>query len=499
MIYWIGKTFFVKKARKYINIIRKEKIMVFADELFLYLFLPLCLAFYFIMPKVQMKNNVLILFSLVFYAWGEQLYLLLLIGCSLVNYIAGRLLEKHRDTSRGKLFLAISLIINIGLLAVFKYSGFIAENLNLIPGVNIPVPNMHMPIGISFFTFQNISYTLDCWWDKTPSQRSFRKYLLYISMFPQLVAGPIVRYSQIALEIDDRRTTLEDLSAGFSRLILGIAKKVIIANNLNSAVVACFGESSDGYAAAGQLTTLAAWYGAALVALWYYFDFSGYSDIAIGIGRIFGFHFDENFRYPFVCKSIAEFWQRWHISLGSFFRDYLFYVPIFGKRRKYGGLFLVWFCTGLWHGASWNFILWGLYYGLFIFIETLIGKKRMKKMPKVLAHIYTKAVIIVGFGIFYFENMPALGRFFKALVGFGSGLSSTVTNRIFLQYVFLFAAAILLSIPVIPAIKAKAEKSGSAAGAAVSALGIACNAALILLSSILLLNSTNNPFLYFRF
>lgn len=473
--------------------------MVFADELFLYLFMPLCLAFYFIMPKVQMKNNVLILFSLVFYAWGEQLYLLLLLACSLVNYIAGRLLEKYRDTGSGKAFLALSLVINIGVLAVFKYSGFIAENLNLIPGVHLPVPDIHMPIGISFFTFQNISYTLDCWWDKTPSQRNFRKYLLYISMFPQLVAGPIVRYSLIAQEIDDRRTSLEDLSAGFTRVIIGISKKVIIANNLNSAVTACFGQSSDNYAAADHLTALGAWYGAALVALWYYFDFSGYSDIAIGLGRIFGFHFDENFNYPFVCKSIAEFWQRWHISLGSFFRDYLLYVPIFGKRRKFGGLFLVWFCTGLWHGASWNFILWGLYYGLFIFIETLIGKKRIKKMPKLLAHIYTKLVIIVGFGIFYFESLPALGKFFKALVGLGSGLTNTITNSIFMQYIFLFAAAVIFSLPIVSAIKKKAEQSGGAALASVSALGIICNTVLILLSSILLLNSTNNPFLYFRF
>ncbi|MGN0633785.1 MAG: MBOAT family O-acyltransferase [Oscillospiraceae bacterium] len=472
--------------------------MVFADELFLYLFLPLCLALYFIMPKVQLKNNVLILFSLVFYAWGEQLYILLLLASSLINYAAGRLLEKYRDTKKGTAFLALSLIINIGILGVFKYSGFIAENLNLIPGVNIPVPDMHMPIGISFFTFQNISYTLDCWWDKTPSQRSFRKYLLYISMFPQLVAGPIVRYSLIAQEIDDRRTTLEDLSAGFSRVIIGIAKKVIIANNLNLAVTACFGEASDGFAAADSLTTLGAWYGAALVALWYYFDFSGYSDIAIGLGRIFGFHFDENFNYPFVCKSISEFWQRWHISLGSFFRDYLLYVPIFGKRRKYGGLFLVWFCTGLWHGASWNFILWGLYYGLFIFIETLIGKKRMKKLPAVIAHIYTKLVIIVGFGIFYFESLPAMGKFFKALFGFGAGLTNTITTSVFMQYLFLFIAALFFTLPVINAVKKKAMTNYTAA-AAVSACGIICNAALLIVSSILLLNSTNNPFLYFRF
>lgn len=473
--------------------------MVFADNLFLYLFLPFCLALYFIAPKIQMKNNVLILFSLIFYAWGEQLYILLLIFSTLVNFTAGKLLEKHRDTKQGRQYLALALVINIGLLGVFKYSGFIAENINLIPGVNIPVPHMHMPIGISFFTFQNISYTMDCWWDRTPAQRSFRKYLLYISMFPQLVAGPIVRYSLIAEEIDDRHASLEDISYGFSRVIIGIAKKVIIANNLNSAVTAVFGEAADSYKATASLTAFGAWYGAALVALWYYFDFSGYSDIAIGLGRIFGFHFDENFNYPFMCRTISEFWQRWHISLGSFFRDYLLYVPIFGKRRKYGGLFLVWFCTGLWHGASWNFVLWGLYYGLFVFIETLIGKKKMKKLPAVIAHIYTKAVIIIGFGIFYFESMPAMGRFFKAIVGLGKG-TNTVAFNIFMQYVFLFAAAVLFSIPTVKFIKDKAkQKGGASAEATLSAVGIAVNAGLLILSSILLLNATNNPFLYFRF
>lgn len=472
--------------------------MVFADNLFIFLFMPACLLLYFLMPKLQLKNNVLILFSLIFYAWGEQLYTILLLASSLVNYAAGMALEKYKDTKKGKTVLALSLLINLGTLAVFKYSGFIVENLNLIPFINIPVPDMHMPIGISFFTFQNISYTLDCWWDKTPSQRSFRKYLLYISMFPQLVAGPIVRYSLIAEEIDDRKTTMQDISDGFTRVIIGIAKKVIIANNISLAVTACLGEAKDGYAAADGLTVLGAWYGAALVALQYFFDFSGYSDIAIGLGRIFGFHFDENFNYPFICKSIAEFWQRWHISLGSFFRDYLLYVPIFGKRRKYGGLFLVWFCTGLWHGASWNFVLWGLYYGLFVFIETLIGKKKMKKMPALLAHIYTKAVIIIGFGIFYFESLPSLGKFFKALFGVGTQLTTPMMNRLFMQYVFLFAAAVLLTLPIGKKLSELSENSKEGTYALQMSKMI-CNVTLLVISGILLLNTTNNPFLYFRF
>lgn len=472
--------------------------MIFADLLFMYLFLPLCVGAYFLCPKIQMKNNVLIFFSLIFYAWGEQLYIILLLLSSLINYGAGRLLEEHRDSDKGKSYLVLSLVINLGVLAVFKYSGFIAENINLIPGVNIPVPNVHMPIGISFFTFQNISYTLDCYWGKTPSQPSFRKYLLYISMFPQLVAGPIVRYSLIAEEIDDRHTTLDDISAGITRVIIGISKKVIIADNLNTAVTAILGTAEDGYAAADTLTAFGAWYGAALVALWYYFDFSGYSDIAIGMGRIFGFHFDENFDYPFICKSITEFWQRWHISLGSFFRDYLLYVPIFGKRRKYAALLLVWFCTGLWHGASWNFVLWGLYYGAFIMLETKIGRKKMRKLPAIAAHIYTKLVIIVGFGIFYFEKMPAMGKFFKALVGANAGFSNSIVNSIFMQNVVLFAAAVLLSTPVIRALKQRFKDSVEGTFA-LSASGVVCNVLLLLMSSVLLLNSTNSPFLYFRF
>ncbi len=471
--------------------------MVFADELFLFLFLPLCLAFYFIFPKMWMKNTVLMIFSLLFYAWGEQLYLLLLIFSALVNYGAGLLVERFKDKRSGKAWFALALIVDLGLLCAFKYSGFIAHNINSLTGLSIPVPDVHMPIGISFFTFQNISYIIDCYWEKTKPQRSFAKYLLYISMFPQLVAGPIVRYSQISAEITERKTTFEDLSDGFSRLIIGVAKKVIIANNLNTAVTACLGQQSDGYAAADSLTAFGAWYGAALVALWYYFDFSGYSDIAIGLGRIFGFHFDENFNYPFVCKSISEFWQRWHISLGSFFRDYLLYVPIFGKRRKYGGLLLVWFCTGLWHGASWNFVLWGLYYGLFIFIETLIGKKRMKKLPAFIAHIYTKAVIIIGFGIFYYESLPALGKFFKAAVGL-NGAGDRITLMLFMQNIFLFTAAVIFSLPVVRAVKRAGEKNTSAA-AAVSLAGIVCNLVLLTVSAVLLLNTTNNPFLYFRF
>ncbi len=473
--------------------------MVFADLFFIYFFLPLCLIFYFATRKTGIRNAVLIVFSLVFYAWGEPVWLCLLVGYSLINYLTGLLIERFRGRKGAKAVLALSLIIDLGVLGIFKYSGFFADNINVLFGVSLKVPDIALPIGISFYTFQTISYSLDCYWGKVSAQKSFAKFLLYVSMFPQLVAGPIVRYSTIAAEIDCRKTTAKDLSDGFSRIILGLGKKVVIANSLNSVVTACFGTADNGYEAIKTLSIAGAWYGTALVALWYYFDFSGYSDIAIGLGRIFGFHFEENFRYPFVCRNITEFWQRWHISLGSFFRDYLLYVPIFGKRRKYGGLFLVWFCTGLWHGASWNFIFWGLYYGLFICIEMWIGKKRMKKWPAAVSHIYSKIVIAAGFGIFYFEELGALGTFFKALAGAnGNKLTDPVTNNLFMNNIFLFAAAIILSCPVIPKIKELAAKRAGTHYAARTA-GIVCNIAVLSVSSLLLLNNTNNPFLYFRF
>lgn len=473
--------------------------MVFADLFFLYFFLPVCIACYFATRKLPIRNAVLIVFSLVFYAWGEPVWVCLLVLSSLVDYVNGRVIENHQGKWQAKCAVAWSLIFNLGVLVAFKYSGFFAENINALLGTSIPVPKIRLPIGISFYTFQTISYTVDCYWGKVKPQKNFFRFLMYVSLFPQLVAGPIVRYSVIGNEIDERKTTAKDLSDGFSRIILGLAKKVIIANNLSTIVTSLFGNADNGYENIKSLSVFGTWYGAVLVGLWYYFDFSGYSDIAIGLGRIFGFHFDENFKYPFICKSISEFWQRWHISLSSFFRDYVLYIPIFGKRRKYGGLFLVWLLTGLWHGASWNFVFWGLYYGIFIFIETLIGKKRLRKMPALIAHIYTKLVIFIGFGIFYFENINALGKFFKALIGQnGNALTDSVTENIFMNNIWLFIAAIIFSLPIIPKIREKAEKS-TGKYYLVRSAGILCNVCLLAVSSILLVNTTNNPFLYFRF
>ena len=470
--------------------------MVFSSLYFLYLFLPVCLLCYGLSPSLKIKNFTLTVFSLIFYAWGEPVYIILLLISVLMNYLFGLGIggfQKHEKQGGAKFIMIVSLIFNIGLLGVFKYSGFIVENINLIPGVSLPVPQLTLPIGISFYTFQILSYIIDLYWEKIDVQKNPFHLLLYISMFPQLIAGPIVRYSTIADEIKERKTTLLDMSEGFTRLMIGLGKKVILANHLSVIVDQFFGTEGTALSVAGT------WYAVIVYAMQIYFDFSGYSDMAIGMGRMFGFHFDENFRHPFLCKDISEFWQRWHISLGTFFRDYLLYVPIFGKRRKYGGLFLVWFCTGLWHGASWNFIIWGLYFGVFILIEQLIGKKRIKKIPLVIRHIYNKIVIIIGFGIFYFEDLGRLGGFFGNLVGAnGNALFDNVVKLSVQNNLFLLIAALVCCFPLYEGLQ-KLKTRYAAAVYAVDAFQAVANAALLIVSSILLVDATNNPFLYFRF
>ena len=477
--------------------------MVFSSLIFLYGFLPVCLLCYGLSVLISGKsgstvpqNAVLILFSLIFYAWGEPMYIILLLLSVFVNYFFGLGIggaQKHEKAGLSKCIMILSLIFNIGLLGIFKYSGFIAENLNLIPGVQLPVPKLTLPIGISFYTFQILSYIIDLYWEKIDVQRSPLRLLLYISMFPQLIAGPIVRYATIEQEIRNRRVTLGDFSEGLTRLAIGLAKKVILANHLSVIVEDFFGGDIK------RLTVAGTWYAVTVYAMQIYFDFSGYSDMAIGMGRMFGFHFDENFRHPFLCKDISEFWQRWHISLGTFFRDYVLYVPIFGKRRKYGGLFLVWFCTGLWHGASWNFIIWGLYFGCFILFEQLIGKKRIRKIPLVIRQIYSKIVIIIGFGIFYFEDLGRLGDFFRNLVGANGNTGYDEVLRLSVQNnLFLLLGALICCFPLYDGIQALRKRSAGAVYV-MNYLQVIINLTLLAVSSILLVDATNNPFLYFRF
>ena len=470
--------------------------MFFADLMFIYVFLPICLACYFLARSTRAKNVVLVIFSLIFYAWGEPIKIALFVVSAVINYLLALQIDKYKGSKRSKTYLVIALIYDIGMLGVFKYTDFMINNINGIFGTSIPLQHIALPLGISFYTFQVISYMIDVYWEKVEVQRNFGKLLMYISLFPQLVAGPIVRYSTIASEIDNRKTTAEDAFEGFKRLIIGLSKKVILANTLNIVVSECFGENVANASISGT------WIGVIAYSMQVYFDFSGYSDMAIGMGRIFGFHFDENFKYPFMCRSITEFWQRWHISLGSFFRDYLLYVPIFGKRRATLSLFLVWFTTGLWHGASWNYVIWGLYFGIFIFIESKIGKKRLKKVPTVLMHIYNKLVIIVGFGIFYFTDLSQLGRFFKSLVGAnGNAFIDDAATSVLRSNLFIFILALIACFPIMQHIKKLyTEKRPALRSAAYVCLTVFLLVALFADTAILVKTfSSNNPFLYWNF
>jgi len=475
--------------------------MVFSRLFFIFFFFVICIIAYVSSGSIRQKNRILLIASIIFYAWGEPVYILLLLASSVVNYFFGIMIENFRGRKLDTVFTFIAVILNLASLGYYKYSGFIAENINALIGSDfIPAPDIdHLPVGISFFTFQTISYIIDCHWEKIHAEKSYPNFLMYLSLFPQLIAGPIVRYSTVAEEIQNRKICISDIRYGLNRFILGLSKKVILADNLYEIVKNIFGENKNGFANIDNATFVGAWMGAVLYAMYIYFDFSGYSDMAIGMGRIFGFHFDENFNHPFICKDVTEFWQRWHISLSTFFRDYVLYMPIFGRRRKYGGLFLVWFCTGLWHGASWNFIIWGLYYGLFIFIEMKIGKKNMKKIPIAVRHIYSKLIIIIGFGIFYFENLGKLGIFLKTLFGFGgNGFISSIDKMSFINNIFLIILAVICTFPILNIFKKLGEKYYPAQAVISLSTTWIC-AFMLLLCSLLLVNSTNQPFLYFRF
>jgi alginate O-acetyltransferase complex protein AlgI len=427
--------------------------------------------------------------------------LIFLLGTTTVNYIAARIVRSKEGKKYSKAVLAAAITIDIGVLAFFKYTVFFLNNINFLLHMSIPIPgmftppdNVFLPIGISFYTFRVISYLLDCYWKKTDPQKNYGKFLLYVSLFPMIPAGPIVRYVDIEQELSKRKIDIQDIYSGISRIIIGLAKKVIISSLLSNFVTSLFVSNFD------DLTVLGAWLGVLACSLNIYFDFSGYCDIAIGLGRLFGFHLTENFNYPFLCKDISEFWRRWHITLGSFFKDYLLYIPIFGKRIEFLSLFIVWFCTGLWHGASWNYIIWGLYFGVFIALERLLGKKRMKKIPLAIRHIYSKLVIIIGFGIFYFENLTQMGKFFRSLVGIGTVWSDEFSVNIFVNNIFLLAIAVLCTFPLVSLAKKYLEKlnSGKLTLAYQSTIAI-CNIALLVLCSVSLVNATNAPFLYFKF
>lgn len=466
--------------------------MVFASLIFLFLFLPLNLFLYYSTKNATWRNIILIVFSLFFYGWGEPIWITLMIFSAFVDYTASRFIEKHRGKAGAKIGLICSLIANLGLLATFKYSSFIVENVNNIFGTGFDLPHFALPIGISFYTFQTISYTVDVYRNDVKAQKSFLKFLMFVSLYHQLVAGPIVRYSHIAHEIDNRKEKLSDISKGITRFCIGLFKKVVIAN-IAAELVAKYMDAD-----ASVLSTGAAWFGLCMYAIQIYFDFSGYSDMAIGLGWMFGFHYHENFKYPYTATSISDFWRRWHISLGTFFKDYV-YFPLGGNRKHvYRNLFIVWFLTGMWHGASWNFIFWGLYFFVFIAMEKAFLQNWLNKIPKFFSHVYALLIIIPGWVIFYFTDTAKLGAYFQKLFTFSGNLwNADLTNDVTTNLLWLIMA-ITLCMPVYHRVHDMFE-SKLKKPAVFEVITIGANIFLVFLCVAQLVGKSYNPFIYFRF
>lgn len=466
--------------------------MVFASLIFLYVFLPLNLLLYYGLRGQTARNLLLIGSSLAFYAWGEPVWVSLLVATSVFDYVHGLLIERFRGTPWAKVALASSLTVNLGLLATFKYSAFFAESFGALTGVRADAPSFALPIGISFYTFQALSYVADVYRGEIAAQRSYLKFLLYISLYHQLVAGPIVRYAHVAAEIEGRRHRLADVSAGVSRFCVGLFKKVCVANVAGQLVVRYMEADPAG------LSIAEGWFGLAMFTLQIYFDFSAYSDMAIGLGLMFGFHYRENFDHPYVARSATEFWRRWHISLGSFFRDYV-YIPLGGGRsRPYRNLFVVWGLTGLWHGASWNFVLWGLYFAVLIALERLFLRRLLDALPRVVGHLYLLAAVVLGWALFYFEDFGRLGAYLALLFGAGAW-SSPDLGRVVREHVFWLALALALCLPLAPRLRAWLAARAPATQAWAAAAAVPFHLGLLALATAMLVGRTYNPFLYFRF
>ena len=466
--------------------------MVFSSTIFLCVYLPLVLLGYYICPK-KGKNLFLLIVSLIFYAWGEPKYVFLMIFSILVNYVFGLLMDKHRENKkRLKLMLVISVIIDLGLLSVFKYTDFIITNINSVFGAGFDLLNIALPIGISFYTFQAMSYTIDVYRDDVRVQRNLIDFGMYITMFPQLIAGPIVRYSDIQDQLAERNVTAADFSEGIMRFVVGLGKKVLLANQMGAVWTQI-------YALGGDISALMAWTGAVAYTFQIYFDFSGYSDMAIGLGRMFGFKFPENFRYPYESVSITDFWRRWHITLSTWFKEYL-YIPLGGNRRGLArqalNLLIVWTLTGFWHGAGWNFVMWGLYYFAILFIEKLFLLKALDKLPRLFRHAYALLLIVIGWVIFASDDvsvmLPYLGSMFGANGALGGMDVYTLLTRAALMVICCVAST---ELPRRLFVTAAGKMNEKAAFTVKSVLTLT----LLALSVVFLIGDSYNPFLYFRF
>ncbi len=466
--------------------------MLFSSIPFLYYFLPCVLILYFLAPK-RCKNAVLLLVSLVFYAWGEPVYVVWMVLSIVLGYILGLLIERFRGKPLSKVFLTLSVVTSLGLLCYFKYVDFFIANFNAVFGLSVPLLKIALPIGISFYTFQLLSYTIDVYRGTVAAQRNFITLAAYIAMFPQLIAGPIVRYSDVAAQLTQRTHSFEKTALGIRRFVLGLAKKILIANAL--------GELCDIFRASGDKSVLFYWLYAIAFTLHIYFDFSGYSDMAIGLGKLFGFDFIENFRYPYISASITEFWRRWHISLGSWFRDYV-YIPLGGNRvsrlKWLRNILVVWLLTGFWHGAAWNFIVWGLMFAVLLMVEKLFLHRYLEK-TKVLRHVYVLFFVILSFVIF---NAADMGQAFSDLGAmFGAGdlpIWSAEWSYYLRSYAVILALAVVGATPLPQKLLAAVRRSRTGETVLRIAEPVVL-AVLLLVMTAYLVDGSFNPFLYFRF
>ena len=490
--------------------------MVFSSLFFIFAFLVLCYGIYLFAPTVKAKNTVLLVFSLIFYAWGGPPLVLLLCLETFVCYVGAHLVWScnsspfHAEGGKGakKAFLAITVGMCLALLVIYKYTGFFTDSFCALFGLENLIPKVALPIGISFYTFQLISYVADVYRGETPPQKSYGKLLLYAALFHQCIAGPIVRYVDVAREIDRRTVSLDETFSGMLRFTVGLGKKAVLANTC--AAVADTLLNGDKLAA-GQVSSLSVLLGVTAYMLQIYLDFSAYSDMAIGMGRMIGFHFKENFNYPYAADSVTDFWRRWHISLSSFFRDYV-YIPLGGNRCSKGrhilNLLIVWALTGFWHGASWNFILWGLYFALFLVLEKYIlrWKKHGGALTSHLRRLYTLIVVWFGWFLFRFDDMGLMGHALKSLFGGYQGFNGDNAHYTLKSYLFILLVAMIACSPIIPFLSkhltAAAEKEGTVgtlARAVTNTVAVAAPIALLILSALALVGDSYNPFLYFRF
>lgn len=464
--------------------------MVFSSLSFIFLFLPILITVYLLSPTIRIKNLVLCLFSLIFYAWGEPFYIILMLFSIFNDYFHSLWIEKSENINTRKIALVSSIAINILMLSIFKYADFIIENLNYLFDLNWGLLNLPLPIGISFYTFQTMSYTIDVYRGKVKAQKNIMSLGTYVALFPQLIAGPIVRYETIEKELAEREIDIHEVYEGLKRFIIGLAKKVIIANNVALISDQVFGSNLT------NLPSAIAWLGIIAYSLQIYFDFSGYSDMAIGLGRILGFHYLKNFNYPYIAQSVTDFWRRWHISLSSWFRDYL-YIPLGGNRvakaKWIGNMVIVWLLTGLWHGSSWNFAVWGIYYGVLLIFEKMILQKI--NINKILMHIYTLIAIIIGWTIFKIDSLGGIYTFIKVL--FTSKVATNLTDLYHYEIIgnipFLILG-IIFSTPLFTNILNIVKRQINS-----EILEDILVSTLFIASILFLINHSFNPFIYFRF